>query len=96
MAEAESALARLKAAGGPAIEAHSHCTNNRAELEQSEVAGCFYCCETFSPKSIDRWLKEGDGTAFCPQCSIDSVIGDASGYPAGDPEFLKEMNKVWF
>jgi len=96
MAEIQNALARLKAVGGPAIEAHTHSTNNRAELGRSEVAGCFYCCETFSPNTIDDWLSEGAGTAFCPRCSIDSVIGDASGYPAGDPEFLKEMNKVWF
>jgi hypothetical protein len=27
---------------------------------------------------------------------IDSVIGDTSGYPAGDLELLKAMHEFWF
>jgi len=40
------------------------------------------------------WTDTGE-TAICPRCSIDSVIGDASGLPV-TKEFLKEMNKHWF
>ena len=76
--------------------AHKHCSSNRSELGQSDVCGCFYCCSTFPSHEIGEWLNEGDGTAFCPHCFIDSVIGSASGYPVHDPAFLKAMNQKWF
>ncbi len=76
-------------------EAHLHSSKHRAEIEASEVCGCFYCLETFPPAVIDRWL-EGEGTALCPECTIDSVIGSKSGYPVSAPEFLHAMQKYWF
>jgi len=76
--------------------AHHRCRFNRSELKQSDLCGCFYCCSTFFHSDIEDWLIEGDGTAFCPECGIDSVIGSASGYPVSDPNFLKAMNQRWF
>ena len=43
----------------------------------------------FSPEEINKWLISKDdsnkcdqyGTAVCPYCGIDSVIGESSGYP---------------
>ena len=35
------------------------------------------------------------GTAVCPYCGIDAVIGESSGYPI-TAEFLKRMRKRWF
>jgi hypothetical protein len=96
MEEVRQQLERLKSQGGPAIEAHNHCKENRQEIEESSLAGCFYCCEIFTPSAITEWLEEGVGTAMCPYCDIDSVIGDASGFAAGDKAFLKEMNGLWF
>ena len=87
---------RLRAEGkGAVLDAHGHCRENRSELASSHVAGCFYCCSTFQPNTIEFWL-DGDQTAECPQCGIDSVIGDASGFPAADKQFLKNMNEFWF
>ena len=79
---------RKKMKGGPVAAAYDHSSDNRKEIESSEIAGCFYCCETFEPKLVENWLNEGSGTAFCPRCGIDSVIGDASGFPAHDKKFL--------
>ena len=76
--------------------AAQHGPHNRQEIGQSSVCGCFYCCQTFSPGHIERWLSEGSGTAVCPECEIDSVIGSASGYPVDDPAFLKAMHMRWF
>ena len=35
------------------------------------------------------------GRALCPSCGIDSVIGDASGFPITE-EFLVAMEARWF
>ena len=80
---------------GYIIDAHKHTTRHRDEVEKSKAIGCFYCLKTFDPKEIENWL-EAEDTALCPYCSIDSVIGDASGYPVGDEKFLREMNEFWF
>jgi L-amino acid N-acyltransferase YncA len=95
MAKSRAGLASLKSRGGPAIAAHEHCKRHRAEIEASDLVGCFYCCETYPPPLIDEWTDEGS-SAICPKCGIDSVIGTASGYPAGDRNFLKQMNAIWF
>ncbi len=73
---------------------HARC--NRSELEASEVCGCFYCLETFKPEKVEQWLTEGPGTAVCPECQIDSVLGSASGYPVCEPKFLQAMHVRWF
>ena len=35
------------------------------------------------------------GTALCPNCGSEAVIGDKSGYRI-DPGFLGSMNEAWF
>jgi hypothetical protein len=74
--------------------AHRHCTANEDELRQSKVAGCFYCTSVFPATAVTQFL-ENERTALCPECMIDSVLGDASGFPitAG---FLAEMHQYWF
>ena len=76
-------------------EAHEHSCNNRKELSRSGICGCFHCLEIFSSADILRWLDEGDGTALCPYCGIDSVIGESAGFPI-TREFLSGMRKEWF
>ena len=80
-------------------EAHRYSSNHRNELEKDYRCGCFYCEKIFSPVEITEWLgpKEGDleGTALCPSCGIDSVIGESSGFKI-TPMFLNAMHKFWF
>ena len=76
--------------------AHRHSIKHRSEIIKSLMCGCFYCLRTYPHESIETWLEEGDGTALCPECSIDSVIGDASGFDVTDPAFLLAMNAFWF
>jgi hypothetical protein len=85
----------FKKNGGPVGQAHSHSSNNRGELTASDKVGCFYCCEIYSPTLIEEWVDD-DTTAMCPKCGIDSVIGDAAGFPVTDKAFLKAMNEAWF
>lgn len=76
--------------------AHRHSSNHREALQQSHVCGCFYCCSTLSAAEVEEWLDDEDGTALCPRCGIDSVIGSKSGYPVSDQHFLKAMHQRWF
>jgi hypothetical protein len=76
--------------------AHRHSSKHRDEIAASPVCGCFYCHAVFGPERIERWLAEGSGTALCPNCDIDSVIGSASGFPVDDPAFLSAMHAHWF
>lgn len=76
-------------------EAHAHSSYHWGELYRSAVCGCFYCCETFSFYEIEEWVDRGV-TALCPECGIDSVIGNASGYPVEEKHFLKAMRGYWF
>jgi hypothetical protein len=87
---------QMRAQGrGEIIDAHAHTVDHRAELESSNLAGCFYCLEVFNPNEIDDWVDDGK-CALCPKCGIDSVIGNASGFPITDKQFLQEMNRFWF
>ena len=94
--EHEAKKTQARADGrGHILDAHTHTVRHRAEVEASEAAGCFYCCEVFSPSEIAIWV-DNDDCALCPRCGIDSVIGDTSGFPVADKTFLREMNEFWF
>lgn len=79
------------------ISAHSCSKGNRDMLMRSVSCGCFYCETLFFAQDIKEWVKENDGqyTAICPYCGIDSIIGDDSVKPL-NKEFLHEMKKYWF
>lgn len=44
--------------------AHKHSIRHRAELEASEICGCFYCLSTYPPTEIAEWIDDGQ-TALC-------------------------------
>jgi hypothetical protein len=87
------------------LAAHHHASNNRAEIEASRICGCFCCMQIFPPSEILGWtgLDAADfdnpealdgGTALCPRCGSESVLGDRSGYSIDGP-FLSRMNEAW-
>jgi hypothetical protein len=67
---------------------------NKALLEISNNAGCYHCCKIFTKNEIKEYTDEGQ-TVLCPHCSVDSVVGDASGYNISE-ENLKLAHKYWF
>ena len=77
------------------IAAHKFCENNKPALKADRKCGCFHCMKIYDPKEIVDWISDTEGTALCPYCGIDSVIGESSGYPITE-EFLLEMNSYWF
>ncbi len=77
------------------IEAHKHSINNKAALSNDEKCGCFHCLRIFAPSDITDWIADKSGTAVCPHCGIDAVIGESSGCEV-TAEFLTQMHKHWF
>ncbi len=82
------------------IAAHAYSNNHMEQLKRDKVCGCFYCLKIFSPSEIEEWIIDDnpcdrDGTAICPYCGIDAVIGESSGYPITEA-FLKKIAQEWF
>ena len=77
------------------IVAHEFSANHKKDLKNNSVCGCFYCLEIFDPREITDWIRDKTGTAICPYCGIDSIIGESSGYLI-TTEFLKKMCDYWF
>lgn len=81
------------------IAAHLFSCNHMKELKEDKRCGCFSCLRIFEPKEIGQWIVadndcDRDGTAVCPFCGIDSVIGESSGFPI-TTEFLSQMKEYW-
>jgi hypothetical protein len=72
---------------------HRHTRANRRELEASEVCGCIACERIYFPSEIVQWVD--DGTAVCPHCGVDAVVGSASGIPVM-PGVLRRAHERWF
>ena len=77
------------------VEAHKFCSNHKKALLKDQKCGCFFCLKIFAPKEITDWIEDTEGTAICPYCGVDSVIGESSGFPIAK-EFLSEMKAYWF
>ena len=75
-------------------EIYKHSCRNHAELKQSLKCGCFSCGSIFDATEVEEYTDDGK-TALCPYCSIDSVIGDASGIEL-NPMLLNELNQMYF
>lgn len=77
------------------VAAHKHSIRHRQEVLQSDNCCCFYCQTVFKPGDIQEWTDD-EQTALCPNCGIDAVIGDNSGYSVTDKDFLLQMHQYWF
>ena len=67
---------------------------NKSQLENSQLAGCYYCLQTFPASEIKEYVDKGL-TALCPHCGIDSVVGDVCGYELSK-NALQEAHEYWF
>jgi hypothetical protein len=80
--------------GDAVVDAHRHSIRHSREIKASGICGCFYCMRQFAPDAIKHRLVE-EGTALCPHCGIDSIIGDASRHEIS-ATLLARMNEAWF
>lgn len=77
------------------IEAHRYSIDHKSKIIKDKKCGCFYCLKIFSPKEVADWIEDTNGTAICPYCGIDAIIGESSCFPITE-EFLLKMKNYWF
>lgn len=70
-----------------------HAIFNRVEVIESFRCGCYHCGSTFDASDIVMWT-DGEETAVCPQCFLDTVIGDSVFRQACNKSVLDHMN--WY
>lgn len=64
--------------------------NNRLQVENAPVVGCYFCESAYAGNTIEDWADEGQ-TAICPYCWVDAVVpGPIS------KEDLRLANHRWF
>ena len=72
------------------VKKHMH--NNEVEILHSETCSCIFCRQQYSARNISDWVNDKNGmNAICPECGMDTVVGDASKLSL-DKELLKELN----
>lgn len=78
------------------FEVLKHRTFNREEIIRSNKCGCYYCERIYNASEIEEWLeRDAKQTAICPYCGQTFVLGDASGLPIYDFDFIDGMNNDW-
>ena len=55
-------------------KAHQYCTNNKEQLIESNICGCFYCCKIYSPKEIKEYLNSELGARYGIAVTEASII----------------------
>jgi len=82
----------------PALsEAAEYSFGNQAQLQRSQRAGCYYCLSIFPAEEVTEFTDTDDesGTALCPVCGLDAVLGDASGYAMTEASLIS-LKTYWF
>ena len=77
---------------------HHSTYRNEQQIKNSKVCGCFHCKTIFKPEDVIEWCDndgKGDLTGRCPNCRMDSVLGDNSGVDIS-PDLLELMNLQFF
>lgn len=82
-------------------QAHKATIFNELDIIASKICTCCYCGYQFNAnaeQNLEWWdIDDPKGkTLVCPKCGIDVVIGDASGFPVTDKDFILECSANWF
>ncbi|MPM72448.1 hypothetical protein SDC9_119424 [bioreactor metagenome] len=90
-----------KYSAGYIKKAHDATLYNEHHIEQSSICTCFYCGYRFNPKEEEllQWLDETSikgRTLACPMCLVDCILGDDSGFPVTNLDFINACTEEWF
>ncbi len=76
------------------LQKHTH--NNEIEILHSKTCSCIFCRQHYDARAVNDWVNDERGmSAICPECGMDTVIGDNGGEPL-DKETLKALNLAFF
>ena len=81
------------------FQLHGCSFRNEQSILKSKNCSCFLCQNTFPANSIKEWCDcniTGYRTALCPNCGIDSVIGDADYDLGNSPIIMNIMSAQFF
>ena len=68
----------------------------RASIERSAECACYQCLQRYPASEVHSYV-DGDMTALCPRCRIDSVLAsDDYDGSLPSPTELKKLRDVWF
>ena len=77
---------------------HKKSIRNEEEILRYKNCCCFSCLKSYDASEISFWADEPDGqqrTAFCPFCSVDSVLANDPNNPFPE-DLLKAMEAKYF
>jgi hypothetical protein len=63
-------------------------------IKNSIKCGCYYCCSIFN--SSEAEIDEEVNWISCPNCGIDSVIGDFFGFKITETKLKKLKNRQFY
>ena len=76
------------------LKARTH--NNEIEILHSKTCSCIFCRQQYDARKVNDWVNDENGmSAICPECGMDTVIGDSGGEPL-DKETLKALNLAFY
>ena len=73
---------------------HAYSSHNKSLIEKSKKCYCFNCMHVMDSGEIKVYI-DGEQTALCPECSIDSIIPGVVDESLNE-SVISEMNKYWF
>lgn len=76
---------------------YKHTKNNELDILQSKTCSCLFCQQNYSARKVSEWNtdKNNQMSAVCPECGMDAVVGDASGYVLDDDD-IETLHKTYF
>lgn len=77
-------------------EIYKHTKNNEIDILNSKKCSCLFCRQTYDARRVSDWSNENNKiSAVCPECGMNAVVGDASGFSL-DHDTLKQLNLTYF
>ena len=73
---------------------YAYASHNKQLIENANKCYCFHCMGIFESREISSYV-EGEQTALCPTCHIDTVIPDSIDETI-DENVITEMHDYWF
>ncbi len=73
-----------------------HTKDNEIDILRSKKCSCLFCRQSYDARKVSEWNNEEKRiSAICPECGMDTVVGDASGFNL-DHDTLKAINQAYY